>query len=364
MKTTEGIGSLCDSQIEKLISRGLFSKKTLKYISISPASVDVASTLEMYRIDKNIIPRGNQKIRDLLKEMGAIKHDIQNPLECEVQYICYVGDINLPEDLYAYGNAKSSSGRVDLHVRLLVDGTHTFDTITPGKKELWLHITPHSFSVICPDNTPLLQIRFFNGDTRMKVQEVVEQNNLQAKNEKFFSYTKKNTISKNFTWEKFSTLSHNDIFLSLNVPEKGLVGYKAKNTNKVIDLGRRDYNPADFFVPVFAHDGKVDLDKNGFYILSTREYINIPDNYSGEMVANDPRLGEFRTHYAGFFDPGFSGEGVLEVRPQENISFWHGQPMVPFRLEKMAQLPKKSYKVGHNYFGQTGPRLAKFFKQK
>lgn len=105
------------------------------------------------------------------------------------------------------------------------------------------------------------------------------------------------------------------------------------------------------------------MEKDAFYILSTREYVNIPEYLSGEMVTNDPRLGEFRTHYAGFFDPGFSGEGVLEVRPQENITFWHGQPMVPFRIEKMSMIPKKSYKIGHNYFGQTGPRLAKFFKQ-
>ena len=129
-------------------------------------------------------------------------------------------------------------------------------------------------------------------------------------------------------------------------------------------MSRRDYEANDFFDPIYSKTGKVDLDANGFYILSTREEIFIPDYFAGEMIANHPRLGEFRTHYAGFFDPGFKGEGVLEVRPQENISFWHGQPMVPFRLERVSELPEKSYKVGHNYYGQKGPKLGKFFKQK
>ncbi len=357
------IGSLSDTQIENLIKNNLFDQKTLKYISVGPASIDISSTFEMYRIEKNIIPNPKQKISDILKDVGAVKHDIKNPLEKEVQYVCRVGKINVPKNLYAFGNAKSSSGRVDLHVRLMADYTHTYDTILPGEKEIWLHITPHSFPVICPDNTPLLQIRFFSGDSRLKVSEVKELNKQQKDKYKYFNYTKANQLKdKNISWENFSDTRGHDIVLSLNIPKNKIVGYVAKHTNKVLDLSRRDYDFTDFFQPVYSKNGKIDLIKDAFYILSTREYINIPEYLAGEMVANDPRLGEFRTHYAGFFDPGFAGEGVLEVRPQENITFWHGQPMVPFRLEKMSQIPKKSYKIGHNYYGQTGPKLAKFFK--
>jgi dCTP deaminase len=362
-ESKEKLGSLSDRQIKKILNK-IFDKKTLKYISISPASIDLASTTEMYRIEKNIVPNENEKISDLLDKMGATKHDIKYPLEKDVQYICKVGKINLPKNLYAYGNAKSSSGRVDVHVRLLSDYTHSYDTITPGEKEIWLHISPHSFTVICPDNTPLLQVRIFNGDGRIKVGEVKELNTKQKKAQKFFGYEKKNEISKKVSWENASKLSGRDIILSLNVPKKSVVGYVAKKTNKIINLGKLDHNGSDFFEPIFSNDGQIYLEKDKFYILSTREYINIPEYLAGEMIANDPRLGEFRTHYAGFFDPGFSGEGVLEVRPQENITFWHGQPMVPFRLEYVSEVPEKSYKVGHNYFGQRGPRLAKFFKQK
>ncbi len=360
------IGSLSDKQINKLIKEyNIFDTQALKYISVGPASIDISTSTEMYRIDKNIIPKPNQKIRDLLKEMGAVKHDIVNPLEKEVQYICYIGKINLPKEIYSYGNAKSSTGRVDLHVRLLADYTHTYDTLTFGEKEFWLHITPHSFSVICPEKTALLQIRLFSGDARLSVAEVKDLNAQQKKNQKYFSYTKQNILNEKISWEKYSDVRGHDILLSLNVPKKGIVGYKAKKTNKVINLGKFDHNSLDFFEPIFGNaSGKLELEKNAFYILSTREYINISENLAGEMVANDTRLGEFRTHYAGFFDPGFSGEGVLEVRPQEDISFWHGQPMVPFRLEKMSEIPEKSYKIGHNYYGQKGPKLAKFFKQK
>jgi dCTP deaminase len=360
IESKEGFGSLCDSQIQTLTKQKLFTKETLKYISVGPASVDISSTFEMYRIEKNVIPNPNQTIRELLGHMDATLHNIKNPLERDVQYICCVGKISLPEKLYAFGNAKSSSGRVDLHVRLMADYTHAYDTITPGEKEFWLHITPHSFPVICPDNTPLLQIRFFNGDGRLLVSEI-EELNLQNK---IFSYPKHDTASgKHLSWTDYSNIKSKNIILSLNLPEKKMAGWKAKKTSKVLDLSRRDYSPTDFFDPVFSKNGKIDLEKDAFYILSTRETINIPENLAGEMVANHVRLGEFRTHYAGFFDPGFSGEGVLEVRPQENISFWHGQPMVPFRLEKMSANPKKSYKVGHNYYGQKGPKLAKFFRK-
>jgi dCTP deaminase len=359
------IGSLSDRQIKDLIKKeNIFDKNALNFTEVGPASIDISSSSEMYRIDKNIIPKPNQKIRDLLKEIGAVKHDIKNPLEKEVQYICYIGKINLPKNVYAYGNAKSSSGRVDLHVRLLADHVHTYDTLTTGEKDFWLHITPHSFPVICPEKTALLQVRLFNGDARLKVTEVKDLNQTQKKNDKCFSYTKQNIINDKISWEKYSDEKGHDILLSLNIPNKGVVGYKAKKTNKVLDLSKRDYNSEDFFEPIYSDNGKLDLTKNDFYILSTRESINIPENLAGEMVANDTRLGEFRTHYAGFFDPGFAGEGVLEVRPQEDISFWHGQPMVPFRLEKMCEIPEKSYKIGHNYYGQKGPKLAKFFKQK
>jgi len=361
---TREIGSLSDKQIKKLIKENsIFDKNALKYITVGPASIDISTSTEIYRIEKNIIPKPNQKIRDLLNEMGAVKHDNVNPLEKEVQYLCYIGKINLPKEIYSYGNAKSSTGRVDVHVRLLADYTHTYDTLTSGEKEFWLHITPHSFSVICPENTALLQIRLFSGDARLKVEEVKDLNNKQKNNQKYFSYTKINEISKNITWEKYSDVRGHDILLSLNVPQKGIVGYKARKTNKIINLGKMNHNASDFFEAIAGDgSGKLELEKNAFYILSTREYINIPENLAGEMVANDTRLGEFRTHYAGFFDPGFSGEGVLEVRPQEDIAFWHGQPMVPFRLEKMSELPEKSYKIGHNYYGQKGPKLAKFFK--
>jgi dCTP deaminase len=364
MKETEQVGALSDRQIEELIKNNLFSKNTLKYISIGPASVDVATTSEIYRIDKNIIPKPNQKIAELLSEMGAVKHDIKNPLEKEVQYICKIGEINIPKNIYAYGNAKSSTGRVDLHVRLLADYTHAYDTLNSGKKEFWLHITPHSFSVLIPEKTALLQIRFFSGDSRLKTGEVIDLNQKQKNNLKYFSYTKNNLIDKNISWENFCDKNGHDILLSLNIPKKSIVGYKAKNTNKILNLGKLDNNHKDFFEEIYSDNQKIDLEKDKFYILSTREYVNIPEYLAGEMVANDIRLGEFRTHYAGFFDPGFSGEGVLEVRPQENISFWHGQPMVSFRLEKMSQIPKVSYKVGHNYYGQKGPKLAKFFGKK
>lgn len=359
-----GIGSLPDFELQNLVNKGLFSKKALKYISIGPASIDLSSTTEMYRIEKNILPEPGQKIRNLLKAMNATKHSIKNPLEREVQYICCVGKMKIPKGVYGLSNAKSSSGRIDLHVRLMSDNIHKYNTLASGEAEIWLHLTANSFPVISPDNTPLLQVRLFNGDSRMKVSDILKLNRKAKPSEKFLSYPKdQSKLKKNISWDKFSRETGKKIILSLNIPMNGLVGWKAKKTNKILDLSRRDFLVQDFFEPVYSQAGKLDLDKDCFYILSTREYIYIPERFSGEMVANDVHLGEFRTHYAGFFDPGFAGEGVLEVRPQENISFWHGQPIVTFKIERMAALPDTSYKVGHNYHGQRGPKLAKFFKE-
>ena len=152
-----------------------------------------------------------------------------------------------------------------------------------------------------------------------------------------------------------------------------LAGYEAVATNEIVDMSNiGGHDPAKFFRPVYAEaGGKLTLEKDRFYILSTKERVSIPLSLSGEMVPFSHHVGELRAHYAGFFDPGFgygaSGElrgavGVLEVRPHETIKIYDGQPICLMEFFRNSEIPAAPYgSVGNNHQGQQGPKLAKYF---
>src|SRR3989344_6643924 len=154
------------------IIRGLMQTEYIKNVSennLQPASLDFALSEEIYRIDEVIMPYPGEPIAHIIQELKAVRHDYSEPLLRGVTYLARLAEtFALPYDIYAYANPKSSSGRNDIHVRVLADGTPRFDCIPAGfRGTAWVTITPQSYPIKLTPGETLTQIRFFSSDTRM-----------------------------------------------------------------------------------------------------------------------------------------------------------------------------------------------------
>ncbi|HRO10683.1 2'-deoxycytidine 5'-triphosphate deaminase, partial [Amaricoccus sp.] len=273
-----------------------------------------------------------------------------------VYVVPLVEGLALPEGLRAVANAKSSTGRLDLFTRLITDRGREFDRIEAGYHgPLYAEISPRSFSVVVRPGMRLNQIRFRAGDATL------DDAALRALNDR----------------ERLvDGPAHVAGGLAFSVDlarDAGVVGYRAKPHTGLIDLDRvGHYDPADYWEPVTARDGRIILDPGAFYILVSREAVHVPPDYAAEMAPYLAMVGEFRVHYAGFFDPGFGhagaggtgSRGVLEVRCHEApFALDHGQVVGRLVYERMAERPEILYgrDMGSNYQGQ-GLKLSKHFR--
>ncbi len=359
-------GALSAEQITDLIDIGLFTNVDKN--NINPASLDISASIERYRIDSVFLPKFDQKVRDIISNLNPIKQSIDQILEKDVVYIFKIKEnIQLPLNIYGYCNPKSSSGRHDLHVRIVADGVARYDTVPNGYAgELWAIVAARSYPVLMPLDFRISQIRFLDGDTRFNEMMLLDQMHTDT-----LVY---HADGRPYEYHSLR-MKDNDgsILLTLDL-SSDIVGYQATNTNKVLDLGAAngtiDYT--DFFTPIYKNGDYINLKKGAFYILSTKEYLRVPPYLASEMVDMDSRTGEFRSHYAGFFDPGWGcdaddmGHGrpiTLEVRTFEDVTISHQQPIGKVRFEKMSQIPVRHYdQMSSNYLKQSGPKLAKQFK--
>ena len=263
----------------------------------------------------------------------------------------------LPADISAVANAKSSTGRLDLLTRTITDGGVEFDRIPAGYNgPLFAEICPRSFSVLVRPGMRLNQIRFRRGHAALSDTQLAA---LHARDPLVDSQP---VISEGLGFS-----------VDLNPAEGDLVGYRAKPHTGLIDLDRiAAYEPADYWEEVRARDGRIILDPGAFYILVSREAVTIPPDHAAEMAPYMAVAGEFRVHYAGFFDPGFGhhsargsgSRGVLEVRCHEApFVLEHGQVVGRLVYERMAAVPEMLYGagLGSNYQGQ-GLKLSKHFR--
>ncbi|MCH8519613.1 MAG: 2'-deoxycytidine 5'-triphosphate deaminase [Nanoarchaeota archaeon] len=279
-------------------------------------------------------------------------------------------ELSLPQNICGKCSPKSSIGRIDVLVRAVCSTNGVYDVIPHlSKGKLFLEITPQSFNIIVQKGVPMSQIRLFKEvehtqEVRNSENQDIEilQNCIILNEEKITTQHKKNI---NF--------EENMQFLSLEINE-GHFGYVAKNTQTPIDLtSLYTHEISTFFEPLHAQRGinnqlYVVIEKDKFYIFHTKELIKVPLTHSVEMLPYSYMIGDFRAHYAGFFDPGFGGEngatGVLEVRASENIVIFDSQPICSIIIYKNSTLPKIGYgDLGNNYQGQRGPKLSKFFKK-
>jgi len=263
----------------------------------------------------------------------------------------------LPNDVQAVANAKSSTGRLDLLTRTITDGGTEFDRIVPGYHgPLYAEICPRSFSVLVRPGMRLNQIRFRQG------QAVLSDQDLRALHDKTPLVDGSAVIDDGLGFS-----------VDLRLKDTTLVGYRAKPHTGVIDLEQiGKYTAADYWEEVHSDNGQIILDPGAFYILVSREAVTIPPEYAAEMAPFLAMVGEFRVHYAGFFDPGFGyadaggsgSRGVLEVRCHEApFVLEHGQIVGRLVYERMAEVPTQLYGTGisSNYQGQ-GLKLSKHFK--
>lgn len=363
--TNQQKGALPSQEIRKLIADGFVKNADAQ--NIRPASLDLTLTSEVYRIEEVFLPRKGEAVRDLLKLARPTLHHLSHPLEKNVNYIARIKEtMHLPAEVYCICNPKSSTGRIDIQTRVIADGVPRYDTIMPGgySGELWTLITPKSFPVLLPPDESLSQIRFFNAETTLTHSALQEEYTLSP-----------------LLWDKNARpiphgdlASDNDGSLILSVDlDMTMVGWECLGSAHILDVSKRGYyQPTDFFQPIQNINGHIRLRQGAFYILYTKERVQVGPNLACEMIPMDEKSGEFRAHYAGFIDPGWGwglhGEVpgrrlVLEVRPFEEIVLRDGQPISKIRFCRMTASPESVYDaIDSNYTKEaSSPRLSKHF---
>ena len=329
---------------------------------IQPASLDLRLGSKAYRVRASFLP-GRTTVARRIDELKLHEISLSDGavLETGCVYIVPLQEsLALPGEISAAANPKSSTGRLDVFTRVIADETRGFDRVETGYHgPLYAEISPRTFPVLVREGSRLSQIRFRRGHALLAAQALRE---LHAR-ERLVDSDKADVSEGVAVGVDLSGLGPN-----------GLVGYRAKRHTGLIDVERRGgYAVLDFWEPMQARpDKSLILDPNEFYILASKEAVQVPPDYAAEMVPFDPLVGEFRVHYAGFFDPGFGyagagGKGaraVLEVRSREvPFILEHGQIVGRLVYEQMLAKPEKLYGqgIGSNYQAQS-LKLSKHFK--
>ena len=354
-------GVLPDAAIRNMIEIGqIKADQPISPGQIQPASLDLRLGETAYRVRASFLAGKDRRVADRLADFTMHQIDLTGGavLEKDCVYVVpLLESLCLPKGVSGAASAKSSIGRLDLLTRIITDHGHEFDRIPEGYHgPLYVEICPQSFSVIAETGQMLNQMIFRQGAT------MIDDAALAALHAKTPIVSGEAVIS-------------GGLGFSVDLkPEKGtLVGYRAKPHAGVIDLGKlAHYAPRDFWEEVHTDNGWIILDPGAFYILVSREAIVIPPDHAAEMAPYIAMVGEFRVHYAGFFDPGFGwaeaggagSRGVLEVRCHEApFVLEHGQIVGRLVYERMAAVPDALYgqEIASNYQGQ-GLKLSKHFK--
>jgi dCTP deaminase len=355
-------GVLPDSSLRDLIATGALAADTpITDAQIQPASLDLRLGPTAYRVRASFLAGHGRSVADRIAEFEMHRIDLRHGAVLEkgcVYVVPLLERLALPPGLSAVANAKSSTGRLDLLTRTITDGGTEFDRIPAGYHgPLYAEICPRSFSVLVREGQRLNQIRFRDGRAELS------DDDLRA------LHARIGLVSGG------EAVIDDGLGFSVDLrPAQGtLVGYRAKPHTGVIDLDRiGHYDPADFWEEVHTKDGRIILDPGAFYILVSREAVTIPPDHAAEMAPYMAMVGEFRVHYAGFFDPGFGwaaaggagSRGVLEVRCHEApFVLEHGQVVGRLVYERMSAVPQTLYGAGiaSNYQGQ-GLKLSKHFR--
>ena len=331
---------------------------------LQPASLDLRLGVEAFRVRASFLPGRAASVADRLKSLNPERVSLAGDgavLEKGIVYIAPLMErLALPPGVSGAANPKSSTGRLDIFTRLIADGSDAFDHVRSGYAgPLFAEVSPRSFSVRVRAGTRLNQLRFRDGGAAA----VLDAEALRARH-----------AASPLVDRPLSLREGLIVHVGLAGGQAEVVGYRAIKNSDVIDVDRiGGYAAQDFWEPIVARaDRRLVLDPDEFYILASREKIQIPADLAAEMAPIDPAIGEFRVHYAGFFDPGF-GQGadgrpaaraVLEVRSRD-VPFLieDGQPVGRLVFEQLADAADELYGAGKtsNYQHQ-GLKLSKHFR--
>jgi dCTP deaminase len=360
-------GLLPSQLLREAVAQGreILSPQPIGDDQIQPASIDLRLGDVAYRVRASFLPGARASVRDKLELLSMHRIDLTEGavLEKDCVYIVPLLEyVSLRKRTAAAANPKSSTGRLDVFARVITDYGTEFDRIREGYKgPLFAEISPRAFSILVRTGSRLVQLRIRRGSPG-------------------FSDTALRRLHEEVglvDGPAGPKTIRNGLAFTVDVAgdeATGIVGFKARRHTDVIDIDRScHYDPLDFWEPVYSHRGEgIVLDPNDFYILASREAVVVPPDHAAEMMAYDTFVGEFRVHYAGFFDPGFGapesgGAGsraVLEVRSHE-VPFLieHGQIVGRLVYERLIARPDKLYgtPIGSSYQSQ-GLALSKHFK--
>lgn len=306
---------------------------------IQPASLDLSIGRTAYRLRASFLPGEGVTTLDAMADLVVHKIDLTQGavLETGCVYLLPLQEsLDLPEGLAGMANPKSSTGRLDVFTRVICDGGRAFDDIPAGYSgPLYVEVAPRTFPILVRPGARLVQIRFRRG----------AQNALGTQ--------------------------HVSIDLRGDA-QSGIVGYRARRHAGLVDLaGIGAHAAPDYWEPLRAPNAQLILDPDEFYILASQESVSIPEDQAAEMAPIAPEIGEFRAHYAGFFDPGFGvaaagGAGsraVLEVRGRDvPFRLRHGQAVAKLVFEPLTARPDQLYGEQGSHYQAQGLRLSKHFR--
>ena len=306
--------------------------------SLQPASLDLCLGDTALRLRASFLPGRGETVEDTVENIVMHRIDLKGGavLETGCVYLIPLREsMNLPSGIVGLANPKSSTGRLDVFTRVICDGGEQFDKIPAGYTgPLYMEVAPRTFPILVRPGDRLGQMRFRRGEHQdLRTQHV----SIDLKGE----------------------------------GDGSVIGYRAKRHSGLVDIrGLKAHQASEFWEPLFAPNGTLVLDPEEFYILASREAVEIPVSEAAEMAPIAPEIGEFRAHYAGFFDPGFGvseagGEGsraVLEVRGRD-VPFLlrHGQAVAKLVFEPMAENPDQLYGAQGSHYQSQGLRLSKHF---
>jgi dCTP deaminase len=319
------------SQTIRSISRGgwLSANTRIEAAQIQPASLDLRLAGPTWRVRASFLP-GAGTVREKLAGLALGEVNILDGaiLETDCVYVAQLQETLFGLESTAIANPKSSIGRLDVFVRVIGDGSTEFDRIAPGYEgPLYAVICPQTFPVIVRPGSRLAQLRF---ERQAPLAETARRNET----------------------------------VSIDLAGDGVIGYRAKRYTGEVDVDAvGQHAAADFWEPICARGDRLILEPGEFYILASKEIVRIPATHAAEMIPFNARMGEMRVHFAGFFDPGFVGRAVLEVRAHSPFVLEDGQIVGSLVYERMEAVPEQLYgaEIGSSYQDQ-GLKLSKHFR--
>ncbi|HEY2069046.1 MAG TPA: 2'-deoxycytidine 5'-triphosphate deaminase [Rhizomicrobium sp.] len=356
-------GILPSHVLKRLIRarREILATEELEEGQIQPASIDLRLGAVAWRVRASFLPGPDATVEDKLPAVFMHEIDLTNGAVLEtgcVYIVPLLEHADFSARVSGIANPKSSTGRIDVFTRLITDRAQSFDRIEAGYRgPLYAEISPRTFPVLVRKGSKLNQLRIRHGSPQ-------------------FTDTQLRRLHAEQPLVSGQADIDNGLALSIDLKGEGSgrIGWRAKRHTGLIDVDKRGaLNPHDYWESIEAQSsGHIVLDPDEFYILVSREAVAIPQDYAAEMVPFNPLVGEFRVHYAGFFDPGFgyakdeppSARGVLEVRSREvPFILEHGQTIGRLVFERLTDPPPEGYGegLGSNYQRQ-GLKLSKHFK--